>query len=208
MWSNVLERGQSSFTITLSKSQWHDANLVRHTNSDVKCPNRQQERLTLCLKSLYQSLECWLGASLCQKHWAKTIPSKLVIFKLAQLNRKETWTAGRCPWVSFLITQKSLWHRDRTQIASYWTREATPEFIKDCLEQCKVVSRSFYVSFGVARTNTRTVSRIITGVIQRFFDLTRLASKNMFRVSEGTIEEYDHKGLPKIAHVYQPIGSA
>ena len=67
-----------------------------------------------------------------------------------------------------------------------------------------MVSRSFYVSSGVART----VSRIIAGIIQRIFDLTRLASKKMFRVSEGTIDEYDHKGLPKIAHVYEPIGSA
>ena len=48
--------------------------------SDAKCPDRQQERLTLCLKSLDQSLECLLGTSLCQKHWAKTILFKLVIF--------------------------------------------------------------------------------------------------------------------------------
>ena len=41
--------------------------------------NHQQERLTLYLKSLCQSLECLLGKSLCQKHWSKTIPSKLVI---------------------------------------------------------------------------------------------------------------------------------
>ena len=35
--------------------------------------NRSQERLTMCLKSLPQSLECWHGSSLCQKHFTKTI---------------------------------------------------------------------------------------------------------------------------------------
>ena len=43
------------------------------------------------------------------------------IFKLAQLNRKETWTAGECSWVSLLILGASSW-RDRTQIALDWSR--------------------------------------------------------------------------------------
>ena len=37
------------------------------------------------------------------------------------------------------------------------------------------------------------------GIIQWLFDLARLAIKNMFRVSEGTIEQCDGKGLLKIA---------
>ena len=47
------------------------------------------------------------------------------------------------------------------------------------------------------------------GIIQWLFDLTRLASKNMFRVSEGTVEQYNGKGLLKIApltsNTYLPI---
>ena len=42
--------------------------------------NQQQERLTLCLKSLHQSFECRMETSICQKHWEKAIPSKLVIY--------------------------------------------------------------------------------------------------------------------------------
>ena len=79
----VQQTDMCSFTRTISKFLWHDANLVRHTSSlrndsDAKCPSQQQERLTLCLKLLHRSVECWLRTSLCQKYLAKTILSKLV----------------------------------------------------------------------------------------------------------------------------------
>ena len=47
------------------------------------------------------------------------------IFKLAQLNRKEPWTRKGCPWIFFLMTWRaSLWHCNRTQIASDCARRS------------------------------------------------------------------------------------
>ena len=69
----------------------------------------------LCLKSL----ECRLGTSLCQKHWAKAILSKLVIYSnLHNSTGKKLERQGYLSW--WLRT--SLWQRDRTQIASDWAR--------------------------------------------------------------------------------------
>ena len=128
MWSKVLEHGQSLFTKTLSKSLWYDTNLVRHTNyllnaSHAKCSNRQQERLTLCLKSLHQSLKCRLRTSLCQKHWVKTILFKLVMFSnlLNSTGKKLERQDGVHGYLSCWLGTR-LWHRDRTQIASDWAR--------------------------------------------------------------------------------------
>ena len=83
MWFNVLEHSLSSFTRTPRKFLGHNKNLVKHTSSmrndsDANCLNQQQERLTLFLKSLHHCLKCWFRTSLCQKHLAKTILSKLV----------------------------------------------------------------------------------------------------------------------------------
>ena len=72
-------------TKTLSKSLRRDAILW---GTQILCrmllmqnaQNRQQERFTLCLKSLRRSPKCRLRTSHCQKHWAKAIFFKLVIF--------------------------------------------------------------------------------------------------------------------------------
>ena len=108
-------------TKTLSKCLWHDANLVTHT---ILCwmlltqnaQNRQLERLTMCLKSLRQSLECRLGTSLCQKHWSKTILSKLVIYSnfLNSTEKKPERQEGVHEYLSWWL-RTSLWQRDRTQ---------------------------------------------------------------------------------------------
>ena len=57
----------------------------------AKFRNQQQEKLTLYLKSLHQSLECRLVRSLYQKYWVKTILSKLVIFLfgLSSIGKKQ-----------------------------------------------------------------------------------------------------------------------
>ena len=153
MWRNALERGQSSFTKTLSKSLSHDANLVKHTNyllndSNAKFPNRQQESLTLCLKSLHQSLKYRLGTSLCQKYWAKSILSKLIIFcnllnsTGKKLERREDIFPDDLEQVYGIVIKRKL--RQTGQ------EETTPKLIKVWLGQHKVVFQSFYVSSGVA----------------------------------------------------------
>ena len=126
MWSNVLERSQNSFTKTLTKPLWYGVNLVRHTNSllngsEAKCANRQQERLTLCLKLLPQSLECWIGTCLYQETLGKIYSFEdNDIFKLAQLNRKETERQeGVHGYLSWWLGT-SLWPCDKTKIASDW----------------------------------------------------------------------------------------
>ena len=85
--------------------------------------NWQQEKLTLCLKSLRQFLECRLGTSLCLKHWAKAILSKLVIYSnlLNSTGKKLGRLGGVHGYLSWRL-RISLWQRGRTQIASDYAR--------------------------------------------------------------------------------------
>ena len=90
---------------------------------DAKCPNWQQQRLMLCLKTLHQSLECWLRTSLCQKYRAKTILSKLITFSnlLNSTGKKLEWQEGVHGYLLCWLGT-SLWHHNRTQIVSDWAR--------------------------------------------------------------------------------------
>ena len=73
----------------------------------------------LCLKSL----ECRLGTSLCQKHCAKAILSKLVIYSnlLNSIGKKLERLGGVHGYLSWWL-RISLWQRGRTQIASDYAR--------------------------------------------------------------------------------------
>ena len=155
MWSKVLERGQSSFIKNSSQVSmtWRkpcEAHKFWLNAFDAKFPNPQQKRLTLCMKSLHQSLECRLETSLCQKHWAKTILSKLVIFSnlLNSTGKKLEQQEGIHGYLSWWL-KTSLWHRDRTQIASDWARGGESKTHLWWAETTEVVSQSFYVSSGV-----------------------------------------------------------
>ena len=112
--------------------------------------NRQQEKLTLCLKSLRQSLESRLGTSLCLKHLTKAIPYKLAILSNLlnstgkKLERQEAVYGYLSWWLKI-----SLWQHCRTQIASDWVRGGDSK-TRQRLEQCKEVFQSFVVSSGVA----------------------------------------------------------
>ena len=87
------------------------------------------------------------------------------IFKLPQLNRKEIWTTGRCPWVSFLMTWNKLktWLEIVTEHKSRQTglEEAIPKLIKNWPEQHEVVSQSLYVSSGVAFSGNNNMRKIL-----------------------------------------------
>ena len=111
---------------------------------------------------LHQSLKCHLGTSLCQKHWIKTIPSKLVIFSnlLNSTGRKLEQQNGVDEYLSWWFGT-SLWHYDRTQVASDWTRGGDSKLIKDWLKQCKVLSQSFCVSSGVAFSGNNDLWKIL-----------------------------------------------
>ena len=78
-------------------------------------------RLTLCLKLLPQSLECWIGTCLYQETLGKIYSFEdNNIFKLAQLNRKETERQeGVHGYLSWWLGT-SLWPCDKTKIASDW----------------------------------------------------------------------------------------
>ena len=113
-------------------------------------------------KLLHQSIECQLGTSLCQKHWIKTIPSKLVIFSnlLNSMGRKLEQQNGVHGYLSWWLGTR-LWHCDRTQVASDWARGGDSKLIKDWLKQCKVLSQSFYVSSGVAFPGNNDLWKIL-----------------------------------------------
>ena len=125
MWSNVLERGGSSFTKSfcdLSQILW-DTQILCWMLLTQNAKNRHQERLIQCLKSLRQSLECRLGASLFQKHLGKTIICKLVILSnlLNSTGKKLERQEGVHGYLSWWL-RASLWQRERTQIALDWAR--------------------------------------------------------------------------------------
>ena len=116
--------------------------------------NRQQQRLTLCLKSLRQSLKCRLGISTCKKHWAKNYSFHAGnIFKLSSLNKKERQEAAH-RYLSWWL-RTSYWQRDWTQNCISWGDTKTNQ------RQRKVVSRSFYVSSGVAFSGNNDLRKIL-----------------------------------------------
>ena len=165
MWSNVLERSQNSFTKTLTKPLWYDVNLVKHTNSllnasEAKC--RQQGRLTFCLKSLPQSLECWIRTCLYQKHWEKPIPSKITIFSNFLSSTGKKLNGRRVSMGIFPDDLEGVYDLVIKQtLRQTGLEEASPKLIKYWLEQRKVVSQSFYVSSGVALSGNNDLWRIL-----------------------------------------------
>ena len=111
--------------------------------------NRQQERLTLCLKSLRHSLEYRLRTSACAKTLGKNLLFPSWYYIQTCLTQQERNLNGRRVAIGIFPDdlEQVIDNVAEHKIAS---EEVTPKLIKDWLEQRKMVSQSFYASSGVA----------------------------------------------------------
>ena len=142
MWSNVLESDESSFTKTMSKSLWHDANIARHANSllnasNAKCPNRQQERLIDTVSEITASIS-WMPTR--DKSLSETSGQKLLFPSWSYFQTSSTQQERN---LNSRMVSMSIFPGDLEQVYDIMTEhklpqtgleEATAKLIKDWLE--------------------------------------------------------------------------